>query len=266
MHCGFVSSIWAGTTEIWLAATCRENEKRIFESGLRVDALLLLGGLGGPFSRTEQKPCIKHGCMSYFQRQCQPTERHPQPEKSTARSATIPRVGDPYPSETVSGSREMVCVPRTTKLEHQCLHSWCPHRVHRPSKDQARKHLTVLVAWKLVFYLTFSPPRVEQPEIFQASSGPSIIQICSSVPERELDDTVPLKYVPIGSTVLAPKDIEEGCVIPLSQKRFPQSGTKKQLFDSCSMPASTAATFMRHFASLARTSSWKPHSFAHLSC
>lgn len=109
----------------------------------------------------------------------------------------------------------------------------------------------LLAAWKLVFYLTCSPPRVElQPEIFQASS----------VPERELDNTVPLKYVPIGSTVFARKDIEEGCVIPLSQKRFPQSRTKKQLFDSCSMPASTAATFMRHFASLARTSSWKPHS------
>jgi hypothetical protein len=99
-----------------LAATCRENEKRIFESGLRVDALLLLGGLGGPFSRTEQKPCIKHGCMSYFQRQCQPTERHPQPEKSTARSATIPRVGDPYPSETVSGSREMSACPEQRNL------------------------------------------------------------------------------------------------------------------------------------------------------
>jgi hypothetical protein len=135
-----VSSIWLERQRYGWPQRAGRTRRESLKAACVLMRCYCEAGWAAPFP--EQNRAL-YQAMSYFQRQCQPTERHPQPEKSTARSATIPRVGDPYPSETVSGSRKMVCVPRTTKLEHQCLHSWCPHRVHRPSKDQARKHLTV---------------------------------------------------------------------------------------------------------------------------
>lgn len=120
----------------------------------------------------------------------------------------------------------MDCVPEQRSLsnEHQCLHSGCPHRVtdlQRFRLESISLCRGLLAAWKLVFYLTCSPPRVEmQPEIFQEPSAHSIIQLCSSVRERELNNTVPLKCVPIGSTVFPRRDIEERCVIPGPEADF----------------------------------------------
>jgi hypothetical protein len=68
-----------------------------------------------------------------------------------------------------------------------------------------------------------------QPEIFQEPSAHSIIQLCSSVHERKLNNTVPLKCVPIGSTVFPRRDIEERCVIPLGQKKITTIRNRKAI-------------------------------------